>query len=138
MDNSQDATGAEDIGWKQLFRNIGTDQKTIYWDFPRSLTQGQGWTPTGAFLATTGTLIAVDQYDAPFFRKTANFHGFNSGLSGTNTSLVTAAVPATLYLTGLIRKNRYAQSTGLWTAEAVVDSEIAAEFLKVATRRARP
>jgi membrane-associated phospholipid phosphatase len=126
------------ISWKKLIPNTLEDQKTIYWEFPRSLARGQFWLPTSVFLAATGALIAVDQYDSPYFRRTSTYHGFNSGFSGTNTSLMIAAVPAATYLAGLAKKSSYAKATTLWTAEAVGDSEIAAGLLKVATRRARP
>jgi membrane-associated phospholipid phosphatase len=62
----------------------------------------------------------------------------NTVLSGTTTSLIIAAVPSATYLTGLIKKNHYAQSTALLTGEAIADSEIVAEMLKLVTRRARP
>ena len=118
--------------------NIWHDQKDIYWDYPHSLTDGKQWLPTALFAAATGALIAADQYESPFFRRTATFHGFNGALSGTNSSLLTAGVPAATYLVGLIKKDRYAQSTALWTGEAIVDSELTAEVLKLITRRARP
>ena len=91
-----------------------------------------------AFLGVTGTLIALDQYNSPYFRRTTTYHGYNSALSGTNTSLLVLGIPTATYLTGLMTKNSYAESTALLTGEAVLDSEIAAELLKVATRRARP
>ena len=60
------------------------------------------------------------------------------GLSGTNTALLIAGVPVAAYVVGLIKKDTYAQRTALWTAEAVADSEVTAEVLKLVTRRARP
>ena len=126
------------ISWKKLIPNTLEDQKTIYWNFPRALFQGRHWLPTTVFLAATGALIAVDQYESPYFRRTSTYHGFNSGFSGTNTSLMIAAVPAGTYLAGIVKSDSYSKATALWTAEAVADSEIAAELLKIGTRRARP
>lgn len=128
----------QSISWKAVVPNILHDQKEVYWNYPRSLAHGNHWLPTGAFLAATGALIAVDQYESPYFRRSAAFHGFNGALSGTNSSLLIAGVPAATYLVGLVKKDRYAQSTALWTGEAIADSELTAEVLKLITRRARP
>ena len=118
--------------------NIFKDQKRIYWDFPRDLAHGKHWIPVAAFVATTAVLSATDQFESPYFRKTTTFHGFNNALSGTNSSLIIAAAPVATYLTGLFRKDHDLQSTAWLTGEAVADSEIAEEVLKLITRRARP
>ena len=128
----------ESVGWKTILPNIWHDQTKIYWDYPTALGHGHEWIPTVAFVAATGALIAADQYESPFFRRTTTFHGFNSGLSGTNSSLVIAGVPLATYLLGLIKKDKYAQSTAFLMGEAVADSELTAEVLKLVTRRARP
>jgi membrane-associated phospholipid phosphatase len=130
--------GDSSISLKKLIPNTLEDQKTIYWDFPRALVHGRHWLPTTAFLASAAALIAVDQYESPYFRRTSSYHSFDTAFSGTNTSLMIAAVPVATYLTGIAERNSYSKATALWTAEAVADSEIAAELLKVATRRARP
>lgn len=118
--------------------DILQDQKKIYWDFPRNLGREHNWIPTVATVAAIGALALVDQYESPYFRRTTTYRGFNQALSGTNTTLIIAGLPATAYLAGWINKNKYAQSTALLAGEAVADSEIAAELLKLATRRARP
>ncbi len=135
---SQTLDEEQSISWKTVVPNILHDQKEIYWDYPQSLAHGKQWLPTVIFVAATGALIAVDQYESPFFRRTAAFHGFNGAISGTNSSLLLAGVPAATYLVGLVKKDRYAQSTALWTGEAIADSELTAEVLKLITRRARP
>ena len=128
----------DDTTWKTVLPAILEDQRRIYWDFPRDLIHGKHLLPVAAFLGATGALIALDQFEPPYFRKTTGFHGYNTGLSGTNSSLVTAAVPIATYVTGLIRKDPYAQGTALLAGVAVADSEITAEVLKLVTRRARP
>lgn len=137
-DRPQAIDPEQSIDWKTVLPNIWHDQEQIYCNYPYSLARGKQWIPTIQLLAATGALIALDQYESPFFRLTRTFHGFNGGLSGTNTSLLIAGIPAATYVVGLIKKDRYAQSTALWTGEAIADSEIAAEVLKLATRRARP
>jgi membrane-associated phospholipid phosphatase len=90
------------------------------------------------FLGATSALIALDQFESPYFRRTTTYRGFNTALSGTNSSLIIAAVPATTLLAGYITKNSYAKSTALLTGEAIADAEILNEVLKLTTRRARP
>jgi hypothetical protein len=57
-----------------------------------------------------GSADAVDQYEPPFFHRTTTFRGFNTGLSGSSSSPLIAAIPAATYLGGLLKKDRYAQS----------------------------
>jgi membrane-associated phospholipid phosphatase len=124
--------------WKTIPQDIWLDQRHIYWDFPHQLARGKHWIPVAAFLGATRALIAVDQFQSPYSRRTATFHGFNTGLSGTNSSLIIAAVPAATLLTGFVRSDSYAKRTALLMAEAIADAEIATVVLKLATRRARP
>ena len=83
-------------------------------------------------------MIATDQYVSSSIRGTNNFNGYNNALSSSTTSLMIAAVPTATYLVGLVEKDAYAQRTALWTGEALADSAITAELLKLVTRRARP
>jgi membrane-associated phospholipid phosphatase len=124
--------------WKTIPQDILLDQKHVYWDFPRGLAHGKHWIPVAAFLGATGALIALDQFQSPYFRHTTAYHGFNTALSGTNSSLIVAAVPAATLLTGFLRGDSYAKSTALSMGEAIADAEIATEILKITTRRARP
>lgn len=124
--------------WKAVAADTLRDQKRIYWDFPRDVGHGRHWIPVAGFLGAAGALIALDQFEAPYFRKSTTYHGFNRGFSGTNTSLMIAAVPAATFVTGLIKKNPYAQSTAFLTGEAIADSFVATEVLKLVTQRARP
>jgi hypothetical protein len=101
---SQTIDEEQSIGWKAVVPNILHDQKEIYWDYPQSLAHGNHWLPTLVFAAATGALVAADQYESPFFRRTSTFYGFNGALSGTNSSLLIAGVPAATYLVGLIKK----------------------------------
>jgi|SRR5580698_10377425 membrane-associated phospholipid phosphatase len=137
--SSQEATDdSQPTSWKTVAPKTLKDQEKIYRDFPDNVIHGKHWIPVAVFLGVTGVLIGLDQWESPYFRRTATYHGFNSVVSGTNASLLIAGVPVTTYLTGLLTKNRYPQSTALSTAEAVADSEIAAEVLKLISRRARP
>lgn len=125
------------VSWRTLVPNILQDQKQIYWDFPTHLAHGKHWVPTVVIAAAAGGLIAADQFDAPYFRRTSTYSGFNRAFSGTNTSLAIFLAPLSIYGAGLLTKNSYAEHTALLAGEAVADSEILDEVLKLSTRRAR-
>jgi membrane-associated phospholipid phosphatase len=126
------------VSLKGVIPNIIEDQKQIYWTFPSQLAHGKHWVPVAGVLAVTAGLIAADQFDAPYFRRSSTYHGFNSAFSGTNTTLGILLAPLSLYGAGLIAKDPYAQSTALLAGEALADSEILDEVFKLTTRRARP
>jgi membrane-associated phospholipid phosphatase len=71
-------------------------------------------------------------------RNTTAFHEFDEIFSGANTGIVTALVPATFYVYGLVRKNSYAEQTALLAGEAYVDSMIPHVAMKLVSRRLRP
>ena len=126
------------ISLKSLIPNILEDQKQIYWTFPGQLAHGKHWVPVAGVLAVTAVLVAADQFDAPYFRHSSTYNGFNRAFSGTNASLGIYLAPLALYGGGLIAKDSYAQKTALLAGEAVADSEILDGLLKLSTRRARP
>ncbi len=125
------------VSWKLVVPNVVDDQKRI-WMFPATLAHGQHWKPTAAFLLGTGALVALDPHDAPYFRSTNSFSGFNRAFSGSNTALGTTIFPLTWYAVGLVRKDAYAQHTSLLAGEAVADAEILTTVLKDSDRRLRP
>jgi len=125
------------VSWRRLPANILHDQKDL-WLFPVQLAAGRHWLPTAAVLGVTAGLLASDAHDAPYFRRTSNFSGFNRGLSGTVTALGIALVPSALYGIGLVRKDSYAQQTALLSGEAVLDSGVLAIVMKDVSRRLRP
>ena len=125
------------VSWKQLFPNVVSDQERI-WSFPARLAHGQNLIPTIAVLGTTAGLIALDPKEGSYFRNTSAFHSFNNVFTSNVTAVGTIAVPASLYVAGLIRKNAKMQRTALLAGEAVADAEIVTEVLKVATQRTRP
>ena len=136
---AQDSAAADrPISLKAIVPNILADQKTIYWDFPSQVAHGKHWVPIAGVLAATAALIAADQFDAPHFRRSTSANGFNKVFSSTNDSLGIVLAPVSLYAVGLLTHDSYAQNTALLAGEAVADSEILDEVLKLTTRRARP
>lgn len=125
------------VSWKLLAPNIAHDQKRI-WLFPAQVAHGRHWKPTAAFLVATAGLVALDPHDAPYFRNTQSFNGFNRTFSGSNSSLSMTLFPLVWYATGLARKDTYAQHTSLLAGEAVADAEILTTIMKDFDRRLRP
>ena len=62
---------------------------------------GDGWKPALGVMGVTAALIALDPVDTPplqrsSFQQSPAIHGLNHVLSGVNTGLAIAAVPAEL------------------------------------------
>lgn len=131
------AASERPISWKLLVPNIVHDQKPV-WLFPVGVVQGHHTKPTFAFVLATAGLVALDPHEAPYFRRTHSFNGFNKSLSGPNTALGTMIFPLSFYAVGLTRKDSYAQRTSLLAAEAVGDAEILTLVMKNIDRRLRP
>ncbi len=125
------------ISLERIIPNIVDDQSKI-WLFPAKLNKKRNWIPVAVILGTTAALIALDSHDAPYFRSTSTFAGFNSVFTGNATALGTVIAPVSLYATGLISKDSKMKETALLAGEAVADSEILTVVLKDAFKRVRP
>jgi membrane-associated phospholipid phosphatase len=126
-----------DVSWRQLPTNFLRDQKDL-WLFPGQLAQGRHWLPTAVAVGVTAGLLVADPHDAPYFRRTASFQGFNHAFSGTATALEIGLVPASFYTIGLVRKDSYTQKTALFAGEAVADSLVLYGVINAVSRRLRP
>jgi membrane-associated phospholipid phosphatase len=122
---------------KLLPSAIVQDQKPI-WLFPVHAAQGRHWKPALALTLSAATLIALDPHDTAYFRRTSSFADFNNVVSGRNTMIGMAAVPATAFVLGLTRHDSYATKTALEAGEAAADAQILALEMKMITRRLRP
>jgi membrane-associated phospholipid phosphatase len=129
--------GTRDVSWVKLIPNLASDQKQI-WTFPVALAHGKHWVPTLAVLGVTAALLALDPHEGAYFRRSTAFGGFNRVFSGNNTSLGIILPPASLYLTGLVRRDSKMKSTALFAGEALAGAEIVATAFKDADRRLRP
>jgi membrane-associated phospholipid phosphatase len=123
--------------WGRFLPEVGRQQKRI-WLFPRSLAEGRHWLPFTAFVLGTGGLIALDQYDAPYFRRTTRFHTFNNTLTGINAVAGMAIVPGALYAIAHFRHDGYMERTIELAGEAVLDSEALNLVLRDVSRRLPP
>ena len=135
--NTPAGLSLRDVSWEKLPQNFLLDQKEI-WLFPVQLAHGHYWLPTLGVLGVTTGLLLADSHDAPYFRRTSGFQGFNRGFSGSITASEIALVPASFYLAGLIRKDSYSEKTALFAGEAVADSLTLNLIMKIASRRLRP
>lgn len=131
------AAKERDVSWRTLPQNFLEDQKEI-WLFPRQLAKGRHWLPVLGVTGTTAILIAADPHDAPYFRRTGSFEGFNDVFSGRITAAEIALVPVAFLLGGHLRKDPYAEKTALLAGEAYANAAVMEISLKIATRRARP
>lgn len=126
------------VTWKNLPIRVLGDQKLV-WLFPLHLAQGQHLLPTLGVVGVTGGLMAGD---APIMvhvrNNTQAFHEYDEIFSGTNTGVLTALIPATFYLYGVVGKNSYSEQTALLMGEAYLDSAIPHVAMKLVSRRLRP
>jgi membrane-associated phospholipid phosphatase len=121
----------------RIIPNIVDDESKI-WLFPAKLNKKRNWIPAAVILGTTSALIALDSHDAPYFRSTSTFAGFNSVFTGNATAIGTAIIPVSFYATGLISKDSKMKTTALLAEEAVADSENLTFVLKDTFKRVRP
>jgi membrane-associated phospholipid phosphatase len=131
------APAERDVSEKLLFVNFVHDQKDL-WLFPTQLAHGHHWLPTVAVVGVTAGLVALDPHDAPYFRRTTTFGGFDKVFSGNLTTTGVLVAPASFYVVGLLDRNPYARKTGLFAAEALADVTVLDEVTKGVTRRLRP
>jgi membrane-associated phospholipid phosphatase len=125
------------VSLRTLPSNLLADQKDI-WLFPGKLAKGKHLFPTVVIVGVTSALVASDPYSAPAFRTTNSFSGFNRVFSGVNTGAFIAAVPASIYAVGLIKRDSYAQNTALLAAEAFADGFALDLAFKGITGRSQP
>ena len=127
-----------EVSWKQILPNILQDQLRV-WRYPVNLAEGHAVLPTLAVAgAGAGLAWGADAPTAHYFRNTTAFSGFNRVFSGTATSLAILAAPASLYATGLLRKDPHMSDTAMLAGEAVADAEVIVQVLKPAVSRTRP
>jgi len=100
--------------------------------------RGRHLKPVLAVAGITAAMVAIEEHNAQSFKNTDSLQGFNDVFSGKGTSIGMAAVPVALYAKGLIKKDKYAQSTFWLAGEAVIDTAIITTIMKDIDRRLRP
>jgi membrane-associated phospholipid phosphatase len=125
------------VSLRALPRNFLQDQKDI-WLFPLQIAKAREWLPALAVTGITAGLIVADPHDTPYFRRTADFDGFNKAFSGPITAGEISIVPVAFLVVGHFRHDSYAEKAALLAGEAYADSAVVDIAMKVATRRLRP
>ncbi len=127
-----------DVSERLLIPNFLHDQKDM-WLFPvTQLGHGHHWVPVVAVVGVTAGLLALDAHDAPYFRRTTTFNGFDRVFSANITQAAVLIAPAAFYGVGLFDKDPYARKTGLFAAEALADVTVLSLVIKGITRQERP
>jgi membrane-associated phospholipid phosphatase len=132
------APAERDVSERLLIPNFLHDQKDM-WLFPvTQLGHGRHWVPAVAVVGVTAGLLALDAHDAPYFRRTTTFNGFDRVFSANITQASILIAPAAFYGVGLFDKDPYARKTGLFAAEALADVTVLSLVIKGITRQERP
>ena len=127
-----------DVSFKKIPFYILRDEKYV-WLFPVDLAKGQHWVPTVAVVGTTAGLIYADPPIMRYYtNKATKWNRFNESLNGSVTGALEGAVPASLFLYGLVRHDTYTEETALLAGEAYADSAIPHVAIKIVSRRFRP
>ena len=117
-------------------KDIVHDQKVI-WTSPFRLDREDAKWAIPAFMGV-GALIATDRYTSDWVDRTGSLPGLSHDVSWFGTAYVTGGVAAGFFVAGKAFHNERARETGLLAGEALIDTGIVTEVLKLATRRARP
>ncbi len=127
-----------ELGIKELPRLILQDQKFL-WLRPFQLKRADlPW--AGVIIGTTAGLIAGDRHAAEEIleRPPGNGFAFTRRVGQAGGPLTDAGVSGVFYLVGHWRGDDRARTTGLLGWEALADSLIITQALKLATQRPRP
>jgi len=131
-----DTTESPKDSAKELAKDIILDQKQI-WTSPFRMKRkdAKWWLIFGA---ATGALIATDRQTSQQLPNTKDQLAYSGRVSQLGAVYTLIPIVGGLYLGGVLTKQSQLRDTGLLGAEALVDSLIVSEVLKVATGRQRP
>ncbi len=118
---------------RQFVKNLVTDQKN-FWTRPAHITRGQAGRVV-LFTVATAAFIATDRYSSGALPK-----------GQVNVSQVVSDLGAGLFglgavgffTVGKLAKNDHAEETGFLAAEALVDSLVVSQAIKLVAQRERP
>src|SRR6266581_6470694 len=134
---SQQSTNTQkpDVGIKSVIVNLPKDQVTI-WTSPFHIRPHDLYW-LAPFAATSGVLLGSDTHSMA--REQSNALAVHRSKQASNYGLAALiALPAATYLVGEFNGSSQARETGLLSGEAVVDSLIVNQVLKVIMARQRP
>lgn len=121
---------------KKLFGNVLLDQKEI-WTSPFHMhkSDAKWWI---LFAAATAALIATDRDTSTIFENSPGQVRWAQHISNIGAAYTLAGIDAGFYLYGILRNDSKAREVAVLGGEALVDSLIVVEGVKLATGRKRP
>jgi membrane-associated phospholipid phosphatase len=119
-----------------FFKNVGHDQKRI-WLSPFHLDRDDvKWLVPFALTATA--LIATDRKTSALVDRNGSLPAASRDVSFVGSAYATGGAVAGLYLIGRAAHDSRARETGVLAAEALFDTAVVTEILKLAAERTRP
>ncbi len=120
----------------KLARNVLLDQKEI-WTSPFHMhAKDAGWWLL--FGAGTGALIATDRRTSKALPNTVDQVSISRHVSNLGATYTVLPITAGFYIGGALSGNPKARETGVLGGEAILDSLIVVEALKLVSQRPRP
>ena len=121
---------------KNFIRNILHDQKMI-WTSPFRLDSDDAkWLlPLAGVTAVT---LATDSHTSAWVDRRGGLPVFSHDVSWAGKAYVTGGIAGAFYLAGRSFHNQRASETGVLAAQALIDTGIVTEVLKLSTGRLRP
>jgi len=121
----------------KVARNVWMDQKDI-WTSPLRIRTAEDAIPWILVGGGTAAFIASDHWTARQLPNTVDQVSISKDVSQLGAGYTIVPIAAGFYIGGAFAHNEKARETGVLGAEAIIDSAIVAEGLKLATQRERP
>ena len=119
-----------------FLKHIAHDQVHIWTSPFRKESYDPKWTL--AVGLGTSALIASDEETSSWVRQGGSLPAVSHAISWGGTGYVTGGTAAAFYLVGRATHNYKARETGVLAAQALIDSGIVTEAIKLVTQRERP
>lgn len=121
---------------RSLPKNFLKDQKAI-WTSPLHINSGNVIIPIALVTATTVAITTDHQVMSEEVSHDPKFN--HDAVNVSNAMLGTVVVwPAALFVAGSFRHDDHATETGILSGEAIADSVVLSEVIKIISRRERP
>jgi len=121
---------------RKIIKNFWSDEKAFFTSpFHINSENAKWW---GLFGGGTAVLIATDQRTSNALPNTASQIRFSKNVSRIGAEYTTLPIAAGLYLYGRHTNSAKARETGVLGAQALLDSAILVQILKLAAGRERP
>ncbi len=124
------------VGLRDIPKNLLSDQKAI-WTSPIHINESNAIIPIVLVVGTAGAITADHQVMSEHVSQDPTFNSHM--ITASNGMLgVLGAAPVYFYVAGKAKHDDKAIETGLLTAEAIGNSVVVSEAIKIVARRERP